>query len=80
MLILKSEELFADPQGVVTKVTDFLGIEPVELTDVEVLNAGTYSKSDSSEVEQVRKELRDYFEPYNQKLSELLNRDFMWAE
>ncbi len=25
-----------------------------------------------------RKEVH-YFEPYNQKLSELLNRDFMWA-
>ena len=79
MLVLKSEELFADPQPAVTEVTDFLGIEPMELTDVEVLNAGTYSKSDSAEVEQVREELRHYFHPYNQKLSELLDRDFMWA-
>ena len=79
MLILKSEELFADPQMAVREVTDFLGIDPVTLSDVEVLNAGTYLKSDSSEVEQVREELRRYFESHNQRLSELLDRDFTWS-
>ena len=80
MLILKSEELFADPQMAVRQVTDFLGIDSVTLSNAEVLNAGTYLKSDSSEVEQVREELRRYFEPHNQRLSELLGRDFAWSK
>ena len=80
MLILQSEEFFADPQIAVREVTEFLGIDPVTLSDVEVLNAGTYLESDSSEVEQVREELRRYFEPHNQRLSELLNRDFTWSK
>jgi hypothetical protein len=80
ILVLKSEDLFADPQSAVDEVTQFLGIDPVVLNDVKVLNAGTYSKSDSSEVEQVREELQHYFRPHNEKLSGLLDRDFMWTK
>ena len=80
MLILKSESFFAAPQESVNEVTDFLGLSPVTLDDVEVLNAGTYTKSDSTEVAAVREELQDYFRPHNQRLSELLDRDFIWAK
>ena len=61
------------------QVTGFLGLSPVMLDDVEVLNAGTYAKSDSPEVAAVREELQDYFRPHNQRLSDLLDRDFIWA-
>ena len=80
ILILKSEELFADPQRAVTQVTDFLDVEPMELHDVKPLNTGTYTHSDSIEVEQLRAELQDYFRPHNQRLSELLARDFLWTK
>ncbi|MEC7500127.1 MAG: sulfotransferase domain-containing protein [Planctomycetota bacterium] len=79
MLILKSEEFFTEPQQSVNQVTGFLGLSPVMLDDLEVLNAGTYAKSDPPEVAAVREELQDYFRPHNQRLSELLNRDFIWA-
>ena len=79
LLVLKSEELFADPQQAVTQVTDFLRVEPMELHNVKPLNTGSYAQSDSAEVEQVRVELREYFRPHNQRLSELLDRDFLWA-
>ena len=80
MLVLKSEELFADPQQAVTQVTEFLGIEPMELNDAKPLNTGTYAQSDSADVEEVRAQLRAYFAPHNQRLSELLGRDFLWSK
>lgn len=80
LLVLKSEALFAAPQTSVTTVTDFLDLEPFELCDVKVLNAGTYAKSEPSEVREMRKQLRQYFKPHNQILSELLHEDFTWTE
>ena len=73
-LILKSEELFADPEQFCTSVYDFLGLADFKLEKYENANPGRYSEADTK----IIKELEEYFAPYNQKLYELLDTDFGW--
>ncbi|MGB3264534.1 MAG: sulfotransferase domain-containing protein [Microcoleus sp.] len=74
MLILKSEDLYANPSETVNKVLEFLDLPPHQLE--------TYSKHNSNEYppisEAVCQQLRAYFRPHNQRLAQLCDRDFGW--
>jgi hypothetical protein len=74
-LILRSEDLFDNPVGIYQQVLAFLGVPAWELpADYAVPNP---SKGESM-LPETRRQLLDYFRPHNQRLYELLGRDFAW--
>jgi hypothetical protein len=78
-LILKSEELYANPAATFKRVLAFLEITEIELKpeqqDFKLYNNNIYSsKMDPA----MRKRLVEYFEPHNARLYELLGIDFGW--
>ena len=74
LLILKSEDLYANPGGTYNNVLQFLGLSPHELE--------TYGKHNATEYppvsETVYEQLRAYYRSPNQRLTELCDRDFGW--
>ena len=73
-LILKSEDLFANPEATVNQVFQFLGVETYQLQEYSNQNKGKYPSVSQS----VRKTLSDYFLPFNQQLEEYLDIKFNW--
>lgn len=76
LLILRSEDLFLDPSKTVRQCFDFLGLPDYPLDKYNVLAKGEYALPDIS----LRKFLKDYFRPYNQRLEALLGMSFGWDE
>lgn len=74
-LILCSEELFEDPGKALREAQQFLGLEPDVPEDLTARNARSYSPI----VDDTRESLREVLEPHNQRLYELVGRDFGWA-
>lgn len=76
MLVLSSEEFFADLPAQLSRVFEFIGVEPSFMPrDVEARNVGANKRP----VEPgVRRELRTYFYDANQRLYGLLGRDLGW--
>jgi sulfotransferase family protein len=74
-LILSAEDLFERPRELVAASQQFLGLEPVSLRDATARNARLYT---SSVADDARHRLREKFEPHNQRLYELVDRDFGW--
>jgi hypothetical protein len=74
LLVLRSEDLFADPPGTVGRVLEFLGLPPLALGGFGNVNEQRYSRMDPA----LRARLARYFEPHNQRLQELLGRDLEW--
>jgi Sulfotransferase domain len=74
ILILKSEDLYANSCETVNIVLEFLNLPPHQLE--------AYGKHNSTEYppvsEAVYQELKDYFRSHNQRLAELCDRDFGW--
>lgn len=75
ILILLTDDLAADPGGVLGQVHAFLGLPPVRLDDYPRLNTGRYD----SLAPYLRKRLVEHFEPYNARLAALLGRDPGWT-
>lgn len=75
-LILKSEDFFTDPQSTFNKVTDFLNLPEWDFLNQKQWNVGQYNMMDV----QIREQLQAFFKPYNERLYELLGRDFGWDE
>jgi len=73
-LILKSEDLFANPDAIVKQVFQFLGVEPYELQEYRNQNKGDYPPISQL----IHDTLSDYFRPFNQQLEEYLDRKFNW--
>jgi len=73
-LILRSEDLFSDPATTVNEIFQFLGVKPYQLKEYKKKNTGNYPPISKS----MRKILSNYFQPYNQKLEEYLDRKFDW--
>jgi hypothetical protein len=81
--ILKSEDLFADPQGVFAHVTDFLGLERCPIANPENMTAvteGTAGDRPPRMRTETRTRLLEYFRGHNERLYALLGRDFGWEE
>lgn len=73
-LILKSEELFDRPAPSMNKVFEFLELPPHESGEYIPYNLGDYPPVNR----EIYQQLTEYFRPYNQRLTELLGRDFSW--
>ena len=76
MLIIKSEDFYADRLGVMRTFLEFIGAPAWEPTGYKQYNLGGYSKLDPA----MRARLVEYFRPHNQRLYEYLGRDFGWDE
>jgi hypothetical protein len=74
ILLLRSEDLFNNPQEVYSCVLSFLGLRDWKLDIFEIINAGRYETMKP----QTEKKLREYFNPYNQELYDFMGRDFGW--
>ena len=74
LLILKSEDFYADAAATVQQVLGFLELPEYQLSEYQNANPGVYQRVDES----VRDCLSDYFKPYNQELEEYLGRRFDW--
>jgi hypothetical protein len=77
MLVIKSEDLFVDPQAILDRVTQFLGLNAYALKNPKPRNAGAYSKLNEAEPE-LAHNLYQYFRPYNEALYRYLDIDFKW--
>jgi hypothetical protein len=79
-LILKSEDLYANPGEIYKQALEFLNVPAFE---PESLKKGykQYNKSKETPSKmnpEIRKQLLAYYEPYNQQLYQLVGRDFAW--
>lgn len=76
LLILRSEDLYADPQTTLHQVTDFLGLPRIALSSAERWN---YQPSSTGMQAQTQAELRSFYRPHNAVLYQLLGRDLGWC-
>lgn len=74
MLILSSEDFYSDSNKICNEVFNFLNLPNIELNKIKAYNKG----SNKLMREDTRKELTEYFKPYNEKLYKFLNRDLRW--
>ena len=74
ILVLRSEDMFREPQPVVDRALDFLGLDPWRLLDPE----GRNRAPDEADAIPCEAELRAYFAPHNRRLYEALGRDMGW--
>lgn len=75
--VLKSEDLFDDPQRVADEVWAFLGLRPHPLADVAPRKRGSYKAPADRATLQA---LADFYRPHNEALYRHLGRDFGWEE
>jgi len=75
ILFLKAEDLFEEPQEVLDRVHEFLGLPPHRYDEVTRLNPGAY---DDAIAAATRARLAEYFRPHNERLAELTGVDFGW--
>jgi hypothetical protein len=73
-LILKSEELFKNPQESLDVAFRFLDLPQYRKIEFKRANQGKYSKLNPK----IRDDLIEYFKPYNQQLYKYLERNFNW--
>jgi hypothetical protein len=74
LLIVSSEEFFASPADVFTRVLEFLELPRMTLRQFDRFQSATYSEMPSAE----RTWLQNYFKPHNERLYNYLGRDFQW--
>jgi hypothetical protein len=75
LLILKSEDFFAQPSETLDLILDFLGLPEQDFEISGRRNEGGYTEPMESDT---RRWLQEYYEPHNQRLYEYLGRDFGW--
>jgi sulfotransferase family protein len=75
LLLLRAEDLFADPAGELRRVADLLGVVPWRPASWRPRNA---AGSSSSIPPRPRAELRATFRPQNERLADLTGRDWYW--
>lgn len=74
ILIHRSEDFFDSPSDILQETLQFLGLRSWEPSQYEVFKQGGYAPLNPV----TKSKLRRYYQPYNQKLFEYLNRDFGW--
>jgi Sulfotransferase domain len=75
LLVLRSEDLMADPAGVYAKVVDFLALERWQPESFVLRNRASYAPIDPA----LRARLEERFTEPNLRLARLLGRDFGWT-
>ncbi len=76
LLVLRAEDLYADPAAAVRIATDFLGVPPAPLLDARQHNERAYPPLDPA----LRRRLAAEFAPANRDLEDLLGRRFGWDD
>jgi hypothetical protein len=78
LLILRSEDFFADPAAAVSRATDFLGLSERDPTSY-VREFARHNPGDSEALDPaLESRLRDAYAPHNQRLAALLGSEFGW--
>lgn len=72
VLVFEFGELFREPTRSFRTLTDFLSLSPLGEIEMPKLNVGKNKKDTGYD----REQLRAFFAPHNERLSELLGRDF----
>lgn len=79
VLVIRSEDLFAQPRRVVREITDFLGLPPMpDSVVLPRLNAADPYGPGSTVPEDVRTLLHEHFAPHNRQLEQMLGRSLAW--
>lgn len=84
LLVLSSENLYAQPAKTLARVTEFLGLPAIAWQERDIIgqtfNSGEYSKQNGAESGSddmtARDRLTEYFDPYNQALATYLRSEF----
>jgi hypothetical protein len=77
ILVIKSEDFFAEPLDVLKKVFNFLEIPQWQPEELKVSHVGNYKQKIDSEL---RSHLNEFFAPHNQRLYEFLGTNYNWEE
>jgi len=75
LLVLRSEDLYADVQGTFETICSFVGVPPVALPTTRTFGAG---KRDPMP-EQARRVLEDFYREHNGRLADYLDRELGWS-
>ncbi len=73
-LILKSEDLYSDPERILHRTLAFLGLQPWSPENFKAHHLIGYSDMDPA----TRERLAEYYAPYNQQLYAFLDEDLGW--
>jgi hypothetical protein len=76
MLVLKSEELFSNPDLVLGRTFAFLGVSEQTSIDYQIHNSLSYNEIEP----EIFESLTDFFEPYNQRLYHFLEMNLGWEK
>ncbi|HEX7004634.1 MAG TPA: sulfotransferase domain-containing protein [Trueperaceae bacterium] len=79
LLVLQTEELAANPEGVLEKVWEFLGVPPHRPKRFERHNSAPQGKR-AGMAPATRKRLEEYFAPHNRRLEQLLDLQLGWGQ
>lgn len=74
LLVLGAEELFADPAATLARTQEFLGLEVDLPADLSPRNSRSYAPIDAG----TRARLQAELAPHNQRLYQLIGREFSW--
>ncbi len=74
VLILRSEDLYADEQAILNQTCDFLGIPHHTMSSFKQHN----EQRPDPMPDDIREELREFYAPHNEQLYAYLGRDFGW--
>ncbi|MDJ0742532.1 MAG: tetratricopeptide repeat protein [Xenococcaceae cyanobacterium MO_167.B27] len=70
LLIIKSQDLFTNPQNTMEQVFDFLELSKFKQQNYKTYNSGgQYNQSQ----EKIVKQMKNFFEPHNRKLEDLID-------
>jgi len=79
LLVIKSEDFYADPDGIFQQTLTFLGVRTMGHRPLQWYQQYNHSTYKQAKMEpQIRKRLIAYFEPHNDRLYKLLDQDFGW--
>ncbi len=73
-LFMEFGEFTRNTQEEMKKVYEFLDVSAGVVADIRPMNEGSYEPMNAG----TRKKLKEYFDPYNRKLFDLLGREFTW--
>ena len=76
ILIIKSEDFAIQTNKIMNEIFNFLGLENFNILDDSKKNKIVYEPMK----EETRRELIEYFRPYNEKLYSMINRNFDWEK
>jgi len=73
-LIIRSEDFFKNPKKFINKVFTFLGLPEYSINSSTIFNKEPSIPMDKN----TRRWLEEFYNPFNEKLFHLLERDFGW--